>query len=140
MQARIPAGVSDGQTIRLKGRGAPGRNGGPAGDLWSRCHAVKPHRTFGRSGNNLTVTVPITFAEAALGGDIDVPTLDGTTVKLRLRPGTPVGFAPPGQGQGHGRPPQGRHGDLIVTVEVHVPTDSATRSVRPSNSLQQRLR
>ncbi len=90
MRARIPAGVSDGQTIRLKGRGAPGRNGGPAGDLFVEI-TVRPHERFGRSGNNLTVTLPITFAEAALGGEIDVPTLDGSTVTLRLRPGTASG-------------------------------------------------
>ena len=84
VQARIPAGVADGQKIRLKGRGAPGRNGGPPGDLIVECH-VAPHRLFGRDGNNLTVKVPVTFAEAALGGDVDVPTLDGPRVMLRLR-------------------------------------------------------
>src|SRR6478735_10506733 len=83
VQVRIPAGVADGQRIRLKGRGGPGRNGGPAGDLFVECK-VTPHRVFGRDGNNLTVRVPVTFAEAALGGDIDVPTLDGPRVMLRL--------------------------------------------------------
>ena len=76
VQTRLPAGVKDGQTIRLKGRGGPGRNGGPAGDLLVEL-TVTPHPRFARSGDNLTVTVPITFAEAALGADIDVPTLDG---------------------------------------------------------------
>ena len=107
VQARIPAGVADGQKIRLKGRGAPGRNGGPAGDLIVECH-VTPHRQFGRDGNNLTVRVPISFAEAALGGDIEVPTLDGPTVTLRLRAGHADRLAPSGEGQGHrdgeGRP------------------------------------
>ena len=92
VQARIPAGVADGQKIRLKGRGAPGRSGGPAGDLIVECH-VAAHPLFGRSGHNLTVRVPITFTEAALGGEIDVPTLDGPRVTLRLRAGTQSGSA-----------------------------------------------
>ena len=119
VQARIPAGVADGQRIRLKGRGAPGRNGGPAGDLIVECH-VTPHPLFGRDGNNLTVRVPVTFAEAALGGDIDVPTLEGPTVMLRLRPGTQSGSRHRVKGKGI---PTAKHtGDLIVTVDVHVPS------------------
>lgn len=123
VKARIPAGVSDGQTIRLAGRGAPGRNGGPAGDLLVEIH-VRPHDRFGRSGNNLTVTVPITFAEAALGGEIDVPTLDGSAVTLRLKPGTQSGSRHRVKGKGiHTTSRRGgdEHGDLIVTVEVDVP-------------------
>jgi molecular chaperone DnaJ len=120
VQARIPAGVSDGQKIRLKGRGAPGRNGGPAGDLYVECHVV-PHRTFGRSGNNLTVRVPVTFPQLALGGDVEVPTLDGSTVTLRLKPGTPSGSRHRVKGKGVA---SAKHqGDLIVTVEVIVPTE-----------------
>jgi molecular chaperone DnaJ len=119
VQARIPAGVADGQKIRLKGRGAPGRNGGPAGDLIVECH-VAAHRLFGRDGNNLTVKVPVTFAEAALGGDIDVPTLDGPRVMLRLRPGTPSGSRH--RVKGKGIETKKSTGDLIVTVEVDVPT------------------
>lgn len=123
VRARIPAGVADGQTIRLPGRGAPGRNGGPAGDLLVEIH-VKPHERFGRSGDHLTVTVPITFAEAALGGDIDVPTLDGSTVVLRLKPGTQSGSRHRVKGKGiHTSKRGGDHtGDLIVTVEVDVPS------------------
>ena len=82
------------------GRGAPGRNGGPAGDLYVECH-VAPHHLFGRDGHNLTIKVPVTFSEAALGGDIDVPTLDGPGVMLRLRPGTQSGSCASGQGQRH---------------------------------------
>jgi molecular chaperone DnaJ len=124
VRARIPAGVSDGQTIRLKGRGAPGRNGGPAGDLFVEIN-VHPHERFGRSGNNLTVTLPITFAEAALGADIDVPTLDGTPVTLRLRPGTASGsrHRVKGKGMSVASKREGTTtGDLIVTVEVDVPS------------------
>ena len=118
VQARIPAGVADGQKIRLKGRGAPGRNGGPPGDLYVECH-VTPHHLFGRDGHNLTVKVPVTFAEAALGGDIDVPTLDGTPVTLRLRPGTQSGSRHRVKGKGIST--NKSTGDLIVAVEVQVP-------------------
>ena len=120
VQARIPAGVADGQKIRLKGRGAPGRNGGPAGDLIVECR-VTPHPVFTRNGLDLGVRVPVTFAEAALGGDIDVPTLDGGTVVLRLRPGTPSGSRH--RVKGKGIETTKATGDLIVTVDVHVPTE-----------------
>jgi molecular chaperone DnaJ len=120
VRARIPAGVKDGQTIRLKGRGAPGRNGGPAGDLLVEMR-VLPHPRFDRSGDNLTVTVPVTFAEAALGGDIDVPTLEGVPVTLRLRPGTQSGSRH--RVKGKGIVTSRVAGDLIVTVEVTVPTE-----------------
>ncbi len=123
VRARIPAGVSDGQTIRLKGRGAPGRNGGPAGDLLVEI-GVRPDARFGRSGDNLTITLPITFAEAALGGDIEVPTIDGSTVTLRLRPGTPSGSRHRVKGKGitiSSKRDGEKTGDLIVTVEVDVP-------------------
>ena len=119
VQARIPAGVSDGQTMRLKGRGAPGRNGGPAGDLLVQIH-VAPHALFGRNGNDLTTRVAVSFVEAALGGDIAVPTLDGSAVKLRLRPGTQPGSRH--RVKGKGIEAKKGTGDLIVTVDVVVPT------------------
>lgn len=124
VKARIPAGVSDGQTIRLAGRGTPGHHGGPAGDLLVEI-SVAPHARFGRSGRNLTVTVPVTFPEAALGGEIDVPTLDGNTVTLRLRPGTQSGSRHRVKGKGITTTSKREgtiSGDLIVTVEVAVPT------------------
>ena len=118
VQARIPAGVADGQRIRLRGRGAPGRHGGPHGDLIVECR-VTPHPLFGRDGDNLTVRLPVTFAEAALGGEVDVPTLDGPRVTLRLKPGTASGSRHRVKGKGIST---AKHtGDLIVTVEVHVP-------------------
>jgi molecular chaperone DnaJ len=120
VQARIPAGVSDRHRIRLKGRGAPGRNGGPAGDLIVECH-VAPHRLFGRDGTNLTVRVPITFAEAVLGANIDVPTLEGPPVTVKLRPGTQSGTRHRVRGKGIAA--KKTHGDLIVTVDVQVPTE-----------------
>ena len=125
VKARIPAGVSDGQTIRLSGRGAPGRGGGPAGDLLVQI-GVRPHERFGRSGRNLTVHVPITFAEAALGADIDVPTLDGSTVLLRIKAGTQSGSRHRVKGKGittTSKREGTQTGDLIVTVDVRVPTE-----------------
>ncbi len=119
VQARIPAGVADGQTIRLKGRGAPGRNGGPPGDLLVTLH-VAPHPRFGRRGNDLTVRVPVPFTVAALGGEVSVPTLDGTDVKLRLKPGTQSGSRHRVRGKGIAT--KKGTGDLIVTVDVAVPT------------------
>src|SRR5260370_4955944 len=88
IQARIPAGVGDGQRIKLKGKGAPGERGGPAGDLYVRVH-VTPHPVFGRSGSNLTLTLPVTFPEAALRPGIKVPSHRGTPVSVRIPPGPP---------------------------------------------------
>ena len=120
VKTRIPAGVKDGQTIRLKGRGGPGRSGGPAGDLLVELK-VMPHHLFGRSGNNLTITVPITFGEAALGADIDVPALDGSSVTLRIKPGTQTQSRH--RVRGKGIKTKRKTGDLIVTVNVQVPDD-----------------
>ena len=118
VKLRIPAGVSDGQRIRLKGRGVPSRNNGPAGDLFVECR-VMPHKIFERDGDNLTVKVPVTYPEAVLGADILVPTLDGVPVTLRLKPGTQSGSRHRVKGKGI---PAAKHtGDLIVTVEVVVP-------------------
>ncbi|MBX6383517.1 MAG: molecular chaperone DnaJ [Microbispora sp.] len=119
IQARIPAGVADGQRIRIKGKGAPGENGGPAGDLYVLVH-VKPHPVFGRSGENLTITVPVTFPEAALGAEIKVPTLGGMPVTLRIPEGTPNGRTFRVRGRGAARR-DGTKGDLLVTVQVAVP-------------------
>ncbi|MFD0272181.1 molecular chaperone DnaJ [Streptomyces sp. NPDC127106] len=130
MQVRIPAGVSDGQRIRLRGKGAPGERGGPAGDLYVVVH-VGSHPVFGRKGDNLTVTVPVTISEAALGADIKVPTLGGPVVTLKLPPGTPSGRTMRARGKGAVRK-DGTRGDLLVTVEVAVPstlTDKAREAL-----------
>ncbi|AXK31786.1 molecular chaperone DnaJ [Streptomyces armeniacus] len=119
MQVRIPAGVSDGQRIRLRGKGAPGERGGPAGDLYVVVHVDK-HPVFGRRGDNLTITVPVTFAEAALGAEIKVPTLGGPAVTLKLPPGTPAGRTMRARGKGAVRK-DGTRGDLLVTIDVAVP-------------------
>lgn len=118
VKVRIPAGVTDGKRIRIGGRGGPGRNGGPPGDLYVVCR-VAPHDLFGVAGSNLTLVVPITFAEAALGADIAVPTVDGEPVTLRVPPGTRSGRTFRVKGRGVGGPK--RTGDLLVTVEVAVP-------------------
>jgi molecular chaperone DnaJ len=117
--ARIPAGVGDGQRIRLRGKGAPGERGGPAGDLYVRVHVTK-HPVFGRSGDNLTVTVPVTFPEAALGSEIKVPSPRGAPVSLRIPPGTPNARTFRVRGKGVRRP-DGTNGDLLATVAVAVP-------------------
>jgi molecular chaperone DnaJ len=121
IQARIPAGVADGQRIRIPGKGAPGEHGGKAGDLYVRVH-VTPHAVFGRSGDNLTVTVPVTMPELALGAEIKVPTHRGAAVTVRVTPGTPNGqvLRVPGRGV---RRKDGTLGALLATVEVVVPQD-----------------
>ncbi len=121
IQARIPAGVADGQRIRIPGKGAPGEHGGKNGDLYVRVH-VRPHPVFGRSSDNLTVTVPVTISELALGAEIKVPTHRGPAVTVRIPPGTPNGqvFRVPGRGA---RRRDGTPGALLATVEVTVPHD-----------------
>jgi molecular chaperone DnaJ len=118
VKVRIPGGVENGQRIRLRGKGGPGRNGGPPGDLYVTVR-VAPHRLFGRRGRDLTLTVPVTFPEAALGADITVPTLDGGSVKVRIPAGTRSGRTFRVKGRGVSTP-KGT-GDLMVTVEVAVP-------------------
>lgn len=117
VKVRIPAGVNDGQTIRIKGRGTPGANGGPPGDLFVRV-SVQPHPIFGRRGRDLTVRLPVTFPEAALGAEVKVPTLDGP-VTLRLPAGTPGGKT--FRVAGRGVQQNGASGDLLATVDVVVP-------------------
>lgn len=126
MQVRIPAGVTDDQRIRVKGKGSSGENGGAAGDLYVTVH-VRPHKLFGRTGDNLTLAVPVTFTEASLGAEIEVPTLGGPTVKLRVPAGTPNGRTFRVRGKGVTRS-NGTKGDLLVTVEVQVPSTLNTKA------------
>lgn len=127
IQARIPAGVKDGQRIRVRGKGPAGEAGGPPGDLFVTVK-VRPHRVFGRKGDNLTLDVPVSFDEAALGAEVKVPTLTGAPVTLRLPAGTPNGRTFRVRGKG-ARRSDGTSGDLLATVEVQVPAvlDPAAR-------------
>lgn len=116
VNARIPAGVRDGQKIRLRGKGRPGAGGGPAGDLVITVR-VTPHPVFSIDGENLRITVPVAFDEAALGATIEVPTLDGSTVRVKVPEGTPSGRVLRVKGKGV----PGSKGDLLITVQVVVP-------------------
>jgi molecular chaperone DnaJ len=116
ISARVPTGVNDGAKIRVKGKGAQGEAG--PGDLFIQLH-VKPHPIFSRKGENLTMTLPVTFAEATLGADIKVPTMAGDDVTVRIAPGTPNGRTLRVKGRGIVK--GSTTGDLLVTVEVQVP-------------------
>lgn len=118
IKTRIPAGVRDGQKIRLRGKGRPGTGGGAAGDLLITVN-VAPHPVFSLDGHNLRVTLPVTFDEAALGAQLEVPTLDGATVKVKVAPGTPSGRVL--RVKGRGVQAAKATGDLLVTVQVVVP-------------------
>lgn len=127
INVKIPAGVSDGQKIRLKGKGEPSHDGGAAGDLVLSI-SVRKHPVFERDGQNLRVVVPITFVEATLGATIEVPTLGGDPVKLRVAPGTPSGRILRVKERGV-TSPKGT-GDLLAEVQVAVParlTDDALK-------------
>jgi molecular chaperone DnaJ len=113
---RVPAGIKDGAKIKIKGRGAPGAAG--PGDLYVTVH-VTPHPIFSRKDENIHLSLPVTFAEAALGADIKVPTLEGDEVTVRIAPGTPSGRTLRVKGRGVKK---GTHvGDLMITIDVRVP-------------------
>jgi molecular chaperone DnaJ len=116
ISARVPSGVNDGAKIRVKGKGSSGEAG--PGDLFILLH-VKPHAIFSRKGENIALTVPVTFTEATLGGDIKVPTLTGDEVTLRIAPGTSNGRVLRVKGRGITK--GATVGDLLVTIEVQVP-------------------
>jgi len=119
VNVRIPAGVADGQKIRLRGRGEPSPDGGEAGDLVVTV-TVRKHPVFERDGQHLRLDVPVTFVEAALGATIEVPTLGGSTVKLKVAPGTPSGRVL--RVKGRGVTTKNGTGDLLATVQVAVPS------------------
>jgi molecular chaperone DnaJ len=122
---KVPAGVTDGSKIKLRGRGQPSMNGGPNGDMIVTV-TVKPHPIFVRDGLNIRVNVPITFAEAVLGGTIQVPTLGGEPVKLKVAPGTPNGRVL--RVKGKGVVTEKQTGDLLASVEVAVPGHVSTQA------------
>ena len=118
VSVKVPAGIQDGQKLKVKGKGQPSPNGGPAGDLVVTIK-VKPHAVFTRDGDNIRVSVPVTYAEATLGATIEVPVLGGDPVKLKVAAWTPNGrtLRVKGKGVQFGS----RQGDLLATVEVMVP-------------------
>jgi molecular chaperone DnaJ len=118
VSVKVPAGIQDGQKLKVKGKGQPSPNGGPAGDLVVTIK-VKPHAVFTRDGDNIRVSVPVTFSEATLGATIEVPVLGGEPVKLKVAAGTPNGrtLRVKGKGVQFGS----RQGDLLATIEVMVP-------------------
>jgi molecular chaperone DnaJ len=120
LTVRIPPGVNDDQRIRLAEQGEPGAAGGHAGDLYVLVH-VTAHPVFGRTGNDLTLKVPVTFPELALGTTLEVPTLEGR-VSLRVAPGTASGRVLRVRGKGIVRK-DGQAGDLLVTLQVAVPSN-----------------
>ena len=129
VKVRIPAGVHDGQRIRVKDRGAAGTNGGAPGDLFVVVH-VDDHPLYARKGDDLCIRVPVTFAEAALGAEVAVPTITGGTVRIRVPAGTPAGkvLRVPGKGVGGG--------SMLVTIDVQVPTDLTEEQRKAVERLQ----
>jgi molecular chaperone DnaJ len=120
IQVRIPAGVRDGATVRVAGRGQAGRDGGPAGDVLVRVH-VADHPVFGRKGDDVTLDLPLTFAEATLGTTVVVPTPSGESRRIRIPAGTQPGKVLRVRGEGAPRTRGAGSGDLLVTVRVTVP-------------------
>ena len=136
LNVKIPAGVQDGQKIKLRGKGRPSLNGGPTGDLIITVR-VKPHPVFTRDGVNLRVTVPVTFTEAALGANILVPTLGGEPVKLKINPGCPNGRVL--RIQGRGVDAGNARGDLRATVEGAVPSHMSEKAKKALQDFQEHM-
>ena len=134
LNVKIPAGVQDGQKIKLRGKGRPSPSGGPSGDLIVTVR-VKPHPVFTRDGANLRVTVPVTFTEAALCANILVPTLGGDPVKLKIHPGIPNGRVL--RIQGRGVDAGNTRGDLLATIEVAVPSHLSEKAKKALQDFQE---
>jgi len=125
LSVKIPAGINDGAKVKVRGKGYPSPNGGPPGDLLVTV-SVKPHPVFTRDGLNLRVTVPVTFAEAVVGATIQVPTLGGEPVKLKVAPGTPNGRVL--RVKGRGVETTKGTGDLLASVEIAVPSHTTEKA------------
>jgi len=125
VSTRLPVGVKDGQRIRIRGKGQPSRNGGPAGDLILSVH-VDDHPVFTADGSNLRVRLPVTVAEAALGAEVEVPTLDGEHVRVRIPAGTSSGKTL--RVKKRGLKTKSKTGDLLATVEVRIPSKLSDRA------------
>lgn len=133
---KIPAGIQDGQKVKLRGKGQASPNGGEPGDLIITV-TVKPHPVFTRDGNNLRVVVPVTFAEAVLGATIQVPTLGGEPVKLKVAPGTPNGRVLRVKGKGV-QSAKGE-GDLLATVDIAVPSHVSDKAKKALEEFESHL-
>lgn len=133
---RIPVGVQDGQKIRVAGKGRAGANGGPPGDLLLTVRVAK-HPVFTADGLNVRVTVPVTFTEAALGATVQVPTLDGDTVGVKVPGGTPSGQVL--RVKGRGLKGRDRTGDLHVVIQVDVPRKLSRQAKQAAEALAQQL-
>ncbi len=133
---KIPAGVQDGQKIKIAGKGQASPNGGPAGDLIISV-TVKSHPVFTRDGMNLRVTVPVTFTEAVLGATIQVPTLGGEPVKLKVAPGTPNGRVL--RVKGRGVVTAKGEGDLLATVDIAVPSNVSDKAKKALEAFEELL-
>lgn len=134
VKVKIPAGVSNGQKIRVRGKGNPSPNGGSAGDLMLTV-TVRKHPVFERDGLNLKFKLPVTFTEAVLGATVEVPTLGGSTVKLRVQPGTPSGRVLRVKGRGV-KTAKGT-GDLLAEVQVAVPSHLSAEAKEALEAFQQ---
>ena len=129
LEVTIPAGIDSMQRIVLRGQGSAGRNGGRAGDLIIEIR-VKEHKIFTREGNDVYCEVPISFAEATLGADVDIPMLDGKTEKLTIPEGTQTGASFTLRGKGIPDVNTKRKGDLIITVLVETPRNLTSEQKR----------
>lgn len=136
VNARIPAGVHDGQKIRLRGKGRPGMQGAPAGDLLLTLE-VEPHEVWSADGADLRITVPVSFDEAVLGATLEVPLLTGGTVRVKVPAGTPGGRTL--RVRGKGLETKKRTGDLLVTVQIAVPSHVEGKAERAVKDLREAL-
>jgi len=136
VDVRIPAGVGEGSRVRVPGEGEQGANGGQSGDLYLRIRQT-PHGRFERKGRDLYTKVPIPLTTAVLGGEADVPTLSGKTLRLKIPPTTQMGQT--FRLKGHGMPVTGKpdeHGDLYATVDVQLPRELTAEQRKHFEELQ----
>jgi DnaJ-class molecular chaperone len=127
LRVKIPAGVDNDSRVRIAGKGNAGRNGGPEGDLIINIH-VTPHKLFRRNGLDLEMTLPVTYAEAALGAKIEIPTLDGSSL-FKIPPDTASGQKLRLKGKGIANPKTRENGDLYVEIKI-VPPSTKDLKVR----------
>ena len=133
---RIPAGVHDGQRIRLRGKGRPGNGGSPAGDLMLTVE-VADHPVWSMDGANLRITLPVSFDEAVLGATVEVPLLDGGSVKVKVPAGSRSGSTL--RVRGKGLVTKKKTGDLLVTLDIAVPSHVSGKAKKAVHDLREAL-